>query len=512
MDINDDISKLHIKCEKRVHKHPALYKLALIAYILYGYAYIAFIALILLFLIIIMLFGSLVQPFAILVEFIFIPILWKILKNIFKMFIPLPLPRYSARLPDHSPLVKLAGDICEKMKIRHIDNIYLTADINASVGFYKGKASVFIGAPLMAILNNEQFETIIAHELAHIKLRHGWAARFIYHSGSYWNKLIYDMSWNSVTGMGFAFMGKFYAKFINRLNAKSLALSKYNEYIADGIAADISGGMSADKTDGKSAKINERVSADIPGGKSAGVTGRTLFAETISILHIFSYAKDVYDIWGDYFKKALTDEIPPNLFDFLAGELKKIESDFCNCKEAGISALSFVIFGFPDETPAQIKQTVHTIFRLNPTTYSTFLFTPMPGTAEYNNLVASGRLAPPSDITSWANWEDRQMVHVNYSAVPDRELKVIHYFFYWRLLFQDRKDQKTGRLDFIKMGLRRVKNTIGRKGFLSFCFIQAYFVLCIVWYNYAYPGIRKKYDLYPRSFGRKDWDDLGHLD
>jgi len=191
--------------------------------------------------------------------------------------------------------------------------------------------------------------------------------------------------------------------------------------------------------------------------------------------------------------------------------LKRLEADFSNCKAAGISTVTYIIFGFPGETPAQIKQTVHTIFRLDPTLYSIFLYSAIPGTVEYNKLVSSGRLAPPVDLTDWAEWEDRQTMSANYSFIPDRELKVINYFFYWRLLFQNRKDQNFGRLDSIKIALRRVADGIGRKGFLKFLLKHVRLTLCIVWYYCAYPGIRKKYDLYPRNFGRKDWEDLSHL-
>jgi len=192
--------------------------------------------------------------------------------------------------------------------------------------------------------------------------------------------------------------------------------------------------------------------------------------------------------------------------------LKRIETDFNNCKAVGINTVVYIIFGFPDETPAQIKQTIHTIFRLNPTFYSTFLFSAIPGTVEYNKLVASGRLAPPTDLAGWAARENRQRVAENFSAVPDRELAVINSFFYWRMLFQNRREQKVGRLMTIGMALRRVADNIGRKGFFEFFFNQARFALRTAWYYYAFPGIRKKYDLYPRSFGRRDWEDLSHLD
>ncbi|MCL2123283.1 MAG: B12-binding domain-containing radical SAM protein, partial [Desulfovibrionaceae bacterium] len=102
--------------------------------------------------------------------------------------------------------------------------------------------------------------------------------------------------------------------------------------------------------------------------------------------------------------------------------LNKIESDFNICKEVGISTWASTIFGFPDETPSQIKQTVHTIFRLNPTIYGTGLFYASPGSVEYNKLVSAGRLKPPSDLVSWSELGERLFMATNYSAIPDREL------------------------------------------------------------------------------------------
>jgi radical SAM superfamily enzyme YgiQ (UPF0313 family) len=194
--------------------------------------------------------------------------------------------------------------------------------------------------------------------------------------------------------------------------------------------------------------------------------------------------------------------------------LDKVETDINNCKAVGIRTMTNAIFGFPDETPAQVKQTVHTIFRLNPTIYSTGLYIVLPGTAEYDSLVCAGRIEPLRDLQDWSSTkvEERKFMVQNLSSIPDRELKVIHYFFYWRVVFQNRKDAKTGRLDYIKIGLQRVFGGIGRKGFFAFFATHFRLLLCAVWYVYAFPGIRKKYDLYARNFGRKDWDDLGHLD
>ena len=192
--------------------------------------------------------------------------------------------------------------------------------------------------------------------------------------------------------------------------------------------------------------------------------------------------------------------------------LARVVSDIENCKKAGISVMTFFIFGFPCETPEQLKQTVHTIFRLNPAICASGLFCPMPGSAEYNTLVSSGKLEPPQGLEDWQWLTERRLMKANYSAIANRELKVVQHFFYWRALFQKRRDQKTGRLDVIKIGLRRVVDDIGRKGFFHFFFNNVRLALTSAWYTYAYPGIRKKYDLYARSYGRKDWDDLGHLD
>jgi len=192
--------------------------------------------------------------------------------------------------------------------------------------------------------------------------------------------------------------------------------------------------------------------------------------------------------------------------------LAKVEADFNNCKTAGLSIYAHAIFGLPGETPAQIKQTVHTLFRLNPAVCATGLFYVSPGTVEYNNLVSSGRLKPPESLADWSALGEKQFMDINYSAIPDRELKVIHYFFYWRLLLRNRKDENISRLDFIKTGFRRVVDYIGRKGFIHFFFKNIRLALYAAWYYYAFPEIRKKYDLYARNFGRKDWDDLGHLD
>ena len=193
--------------------------------------------------------------------------------------------------------------------------------------------------------------------------------------------------------------------------------------------------------------------------------------------------------------------------------MDRVEVDIENCKKAGISVTLFTISGFPGETPAQIKQTIHSLFRLNPTLFTAGPFYVYPGSKEYDRLVEAGRITVPKNLDEWAQFgQERHFLEKNYSEIPDRDLKVIHYFFYWRVLFQNRKDKTTGRLDYIKLGVRRVLDFVGQKGFFQFFVKHFRLLLYAVWYAHAYPGIRKKYDLYARNFGKKDWDDLGHLD
>jgi len=192
--------------------------------------------------------------------------------------------------------------------------------------------------------------------------------------------------------------------------------------------------------------------------------------------------------------------------------LNRVVSDFENCATAGIATMADAIFGIPGETPTQIKQTIHTIFRLNPTIYAVGMFIATPGSEEYSKLATAGKLTPPATISDWADFGERFFLGGNYSAIPNRELNVIHSFFLWRQLFQNRKDGRTGRLDIFKYGLRRVLDGIGHKGYLAHFAKFLRLLLVVVWYSHAYPGIKKKYDLSARNFGRKDWDDLAHLD
>ena len=193
--------------------------------------------------------------------------------------------------------------------------------------------------------------------------------------------------------------------------------------------------------------------------------------------------------------------------------LDRVEADMENCKKVGIATTLFTISGLPGETPAQVKQTIHAIFRLNPSIFTAAPFYISPGTKEYHELIDAGRLKAPQNLEEWKKFTvERLFVEENYSEIPDRELKVIHHFFSWRMLFQNRKDQKIGWLEYVLLGVRRVFAFVGREGFFRFFVSNSRMLLYTLWYAHAYPGIRKKYDLYARNFGRKDWDDLAHLD
>jgi radical SAM superfamily enzyme YgiQ (UPF0313 family) len=188
----------------------------------------------------------------------------------------------------------------------------------------------------------------------------------------------------------------------------------------------------------------------------------------------------------------------------------KIDETFRTCRELGISTMPNFIIGFPQEIPEQVRETVHLILRVNADVPNVSIFTPVPGSKSYADLVASGSLKPIEDIEEYArNPKNRQTVTQNFSLIPTRELRCISSFFYWVLAFGGKSGKKTRKKGMVKVAVIGLLNHIAieglRRGVANLVGTAKIF-LRTFWYSHAYPSILKKYDLYKKNFGRTDWD------
>jgi len=190
----------------------------------------------------------------------------------------------------------------------------------------------------------------------------------------------------------------------------------------------------------------------------------------------------------------------------------KIDETFKNCREIGIMTCAAFIIGLPDETTEQLRETVHLYFRTNPELVLLYYYSPSPGSELYRELVDSGRLTPGTTLEAMERetMEYHELAY-NFSHIPSKELRVIHGFINWQLVFG--KKQKIPGQKQVPMPISALVNlfsylfSVGLGGLVRAVWQSAAFFFSIAWYAHAYPSIRKKYDLYAKNKGRMDWSE-----
>ena len=177
--------------------------------------------------------------------------------------------------------------------------------------------------------------------------------------------------------------------------------------------------------------------------------------------------------------------------------LEDINRDFQNCKEIGIMTAANAIFGLPDETEEQLRETVRLMLRIDASFCQVALFVPIPCTEFYDDLAKEGRLRLPETLREWGRYSILKDV-VNYSQVPTKELYVLYCFFMWRSLF--RKDTSKGTRPYgfvlsVAASARKMMLQHGLFGMFRYAFPLVGLFFTAAWYRFAYPGILRKYGL-----------------
>ena len=202
-------------------------------------------------------------------------------------------------------------------------------------------------------------------------------------------------------------------------------------------------------------------------------------------------------------------------------DIKKMNETFHNAREVGIEIKPMIIFGFPDETQDDIKQTIHACFRMNAEVAPNF-FLAIPRTSLYNQLLSSRRIQPSKSLNDCKKsyigntFTEKRLSEKNYSKIPTIDLCVIRSFFAFNNVFCKKPEERGGVKVSPKILLEKISVLIRRRRAKGKTLLESILNLindilaaCIMtYYAHAYPKIRKKYDLYAKNFGRQDWDDL----
>jgi Zn-dependent protease with chaperone function len=140
----------------------------------------------------------------------------------------------------HPRLHRLIRDTVAATGSVRFYQILLDAELNASAvqnprlgvfGWYR--TYLVIGLPLMEALTVEEFQAVLAHEVAHVVGPDGKTRAWLHRTRTTLEKIVGHMS----TGR-FPFLSRFFHWFWPRFNARAFLLSRYNELEADRISAE----------------------------------------------------------------------------------------------------------------------------------------------------------------------------------------------------------------------------------------------------------------------------------
>ncbi len=128
------------------------------------------------------------------------------------------------------------------MRAPRFHSVLLTDEFNASVmqiprlgvlGWPRNY--LLVGLPLLKAMKVQQFEAVVAHELAHLAHGHGRIANWVYSQRQRWSRLMDALEQH---GNGASWLFKpFLKRFAPYFNAYSFPLARANEYLADAAAA-----------------------------------------------------------------------------------------------------------------------------------------------------------------------------------------------------------------------------------------------------------------------------------
>ena len=174
--------------------------------------------------------------------FVLLFALWVLLKSLWvKVEAPTGYRLLKKNAPEFFALLKR---LRKTLKAPKIHQVIVTPELNAAIvqtprlgllGWQRN--TLIIGLELLLILDEEELESVIAHELGHLSGNHSHFSGKIYRARNTWTKIMesFDQndSWSNFLTR------KFFDWYAPRFAAYSFALARHNEYEADNIAVKI---------------------------------------------------------------------------------------------------------------------------------------------------------------------------------------------------------------------------------------------------------------------------------
>lgn len=178
-------------------------------------------------------------------------------------------------------------------------------------------------------------------------------------------------------------------------------------------------------------------------------------------------------------------------------DLDLARETFRVCKEIGITTQSAFIIGYPEETEEELKETVQFAVGLQANLCPFTILYLQPGSAIFEKALADKTVRMPSSLKDWSKVEMGELNAYNLSHVPDRDLKVVHFYTQWTAFF----DKKSVTSDSYGIAKKMIADAAKRMirfgpfGFITGTFLSLKQFFTVFWYAKAFPQIRKKYGL-----------------
>lgn len=140
------------------------------------------------------------------------------------------------------PLFAMLDELKQRMNLRQLDKVFVTGEHNAFVLqqphfllFGLTKSYLFIGLPLLNSLNEQQVRALLAHELAHLSLKHGKKEAWIIYMRNAWFQLMKHLQ--EEDSFSVVLFRKFFNWYVPKLDQMMSELSRQQEFVCDAWAA-----------------------------------------------------------------------------------------------------------------------------------------------------------------------------------------------------------------------------------------------------------------------------------
>ncbi len=247
----ESLTPLLTRNEALCRSNPNLYLLQIFAVALLGYAYIWCVLAIsvvgtILGLLLLLKFPILALKFGLVMVLGLGALIWTVLKSFWVKFDP---PAGIRLTKDAYPkLFELIEEVRSKIRGPKIHEVVLDSQMNAAVyqiprfGFFGwNKNYLLLGLPLMQGSSEDQFRSIIGHEMGHLAEKHGGPYAWVYSTHMVWNNLLDSIEKNANQGYASAFFMRFFNWYGPIFAAFTFPARREKEYGADQCAIDLVG-------------------------------------------------------------------------------------------------------------------------------------------------------------------------------------------------------------------------------------------------------------------------------